>query len=154
MQEVVAGILIRPALSSEAPEIHAFLQPFVDGGMLLQRSVDEIIHLTRHAFVACDGERIVGFAAVEVYSRKLAEIQCLSVDPACQRRGIGRRLVERCIERAAEQNVLELMAITASDEFLRSCGFDYSLPSQKRALFLQPRPPRDDDHGRHRSAAH
>jgi amino-acid N-acetyltransferase len=133
------GIEIQPALTAEADGIYDFLQPFVDDGHLLQRSIDEIIHLTRHAFVARDGDRIVGFAAVEVYSRKLAEIQCLSVSPDHQRMGIGRRLVERCIERAAEQNVLELMAITASDDFLRSCGFDYSLPSQKRALFVQPR---------------
>lgn len=133
------GIGILPALTEEADAIFAFLQPFVDAGQLLARNIDEIIHLTRHAFLARDGERIVGFAAVEVYSRKLAEIQCLSVDPEYQRSGIGRRLVERCIERAAEQNVLELMAITASEEFLKSCGFAYSLPSQKRALFVQPR---------------
>lgn len=139
---------IRPALSEEADAIFAFLAPFVEAGFLLRRNIDEIIHLTRHAFLARDGERIVGFAAVEVYSRKLAEIQCLSVDPDYQRLGIGRRLVERCIARAAEQNVLELMAISASDDFLRSCGFDYSLPSQKRALFVQPadhvREPLDD----------
>jgi amino-acid N-acetyltransferase len=29
------------------------------------------------------------------------------------------------------------MAISASDEFLRKLGFDYSLPEQKRALFFQ-----------------
>ncbi len=133
------------ALTEEADEIFAFLSPFVEQGQLLSRTIDEIIHLTRHAYIARDGERIVGFAAVEVYSRKLAEIQCLSVSPDHQRCGIGRRLVQKCIERAAEQNVLELMAISASDDFLRSCGFDYSLPSQKRALFVQPKDLVDKD---------
>ncbi len=135
-------IVIAAALTEEADIIFGFLQPFVDQGLLLPRTIEEIIHLTRHAFIARDSglnDKIVGFAAIEVYSRKLAEIQCLSVDPDYQRCGIGRRLVQRCIERAAEQNVLELMAISASDDFLKSCGFDYSLPSQKRALFLQPR---------------
>ena len=33
----------------------------------------------------------------------------------------------------------EPMAISASDEFLIRCGFDYSLPGQKRALFIQTR---------------
>ena len=32
-----------------------------------------------------------------------------------------------------------LKAISARDEFLVSCGFDYSLPGQKRALFVQTR---------------
>jgi hypothetical protein len=31
------------------------------------------------------------------------------------------------------------MAITASDAFFQSCGFDYTLPSLKRAVFLQTR---------------
>jgi len=30
------------------------------------------------------------------------------------------------------------MAISASDAFLKECGFDYSLPKQKRALFVEP----------------
>jgi amino-acid N-acetyltransferase len=46
-------------------------------------------------------------------------------------------LVKACVDRAKEKGILEVMAISASDEFLRKLGFDYSLPEQKRALFFQ-----------------
>lgn len=131
-------IAFSEATANDAIEVYEFLQPFVQTQQLLARSIEEILHLTKHAFLARCGGRLVGFAAVEVYSRKLAEIQCLAVSPDYQRMGIGRGLVVRCVARAKALNVLELMAISASDEFLKRCGFDYSLPSQKRALFVQP----------------
>jgi hypothetical protein len=40
---------------------------------------------------------------------------------------------------AEDLNVLEVMAITANEEFFRSCGFDFTLPGQKKALFIQTR---------------
>jgi amino-acid N-acetyltransferase len=95
-------------------------------------------HLMKHAFIARSKRKIVGFAAVEIYSRKLAEIQCLAVHPDFQDIGIGRRLVKLCVARAKDRGILEVMAISASENLFRSCGFDYSLPYQKRALFVQP----------------
>ena len=90
-------------------------------------------------FVAVAGDQVIGFAAIEIYSSKLAEIQCLAVLSEWQQRGIGRELVEHCVDVARREKVLEVMAISARDEFLVSCGFDYSLPGQKRALFIQTR---------------
>lgn len=131
-------ILLSDALSKDTRAVGNFLQPFVDQEFLLPRTRDELKHLLKHAFVARWRRKVVGFAAVEIYSRKLAEIQCLAVHPEFQRMGIGRRLVTACIRRAKEMKVLELMAISASDAFLKECGFDYSLPKQKRALFVEP----------------
>ena len=82
---------------------------------------------------------MVGFAAVETYSSKLGEIQCLAVRPDRQHQGVGKELVRCCVAEAGRQNVLEVMAISARDEFLISCGFDYPLSGQKRALFIQAR---------------
>ena len=50
-----------------------------------------------------------------------------------------------CVERAKQHNILEVMAISASDEFLKQCGFDYSLPDQKRALFFRTESPGVDE---------
>jgi len=52
---------------------------------------------------------------------------------------VGKRLVEACVNRAREEQILEVMAITSSEEFFRSCGFDFTLPGEKKALFLQTR---------------
>ncbi len=139
-----ANVSIRQALPSDAAAIHALMRPFVAQHLLLDRTEAEVIELTRHGFVAIsadDGkEKCVGFAAIEVYSPKLAELQCLAVDAKYQRDGVGRALVKHCVDRARELNIMEVLAISSSEEFLHNCGFDYSLPDQKKALFCQLRP--------------
>ncbi|QDT09153.1 GNAT family N-acetyltransferase [Planctomycetes bacterium K23_9] len=138
------NISIRQALPSDAASIHALMRPFVAQHLLLDRTEAEVIELTRHGFVATinidDRERCIGFAAIEVYSPKLAELQCLAVSTEYQRDGVGRSLVQKCVDRARELNVMEVLAISSSEDFLHNCGFDYSLPDQKKALFCQLRP--------------
>ncbi len=136
-------IQYRQATPDDADMIHAILRPYVMNRKLFARTEDEVVQLTRHGFIAHVNGYPVGFAAVEVYSRKLAEVQCLAVRAEYHGRGIGKELVARCVQRARELGVVEVMAISSSDEFLKQCGFDYALPDQKRALFyqLQPRHP-------------
>ena len=122
----------------ELGAVQAFLEPSLDDQQLLKRTSLELELLLKHAFKAVADGRIVAFCALEIYSKKLAEIQCLAVDLDYRRRGLGGILVKRCVERAREEKVKELMAISASDEMFLTCGFDYSLPNQKRALFIQP----------------
>jgi amino-acid N-acetyltransferase len=134
--------IIRRAHFDDIEPIQALLQPFIDQRRLLRRMRSELILLMANGYVAevtlADGtHQIVGFAAVEIYSRKLGEIQCLAVDDRYQGRGIGSDLVRACLDRARDKGILEVMAISASDAFLRKLGFDYSLPEQKRALFFQ-----------------
>ena len=138
----IEDVSIRQALPSDAAAIHALMRPYVAQRLLLERSEAEVIELTRHGFVAISNEtdRCVGFSAVEIYSEKLAELQCLAVHPQFQGGGVGRELVARCVQRAKDLNVMEILAISSSEDFLRSCGFDYSLPDQKKALFCKIRP--------------
>nr|WP_236616147.1 GNAT family N-acetyltransferase [Rhodopirellula europaea] len=138
-------VTVRQSTPLDAEAIHALMRPFVSQHLLLSRTEAEIIELTRHGFVAMVGPRCIGFAAIEVYSPKLAELQCLAVHPEAQRLGLGRKLVGHCIERARTLGVMEILAISSSEDFLKSCGFDYSLPDQKKALFCQLRPRNFDD---------
>lgn len=133
-------IVVRAATENDLDSLDAFIQPFVAQNLLLPRTMEELIDLLKHGFVATNAEgSLVGFAALEVYSRKLAEVRSLAVLDAYRRFGVGRRLVSACIERARDLNVLEVMAITANEDFFRACGFDFTLPGQKKALFMQTR---------------
>lgn len=133
-----SGVTTRAGQADDAIAVHELIRPFVLECLLLDRTVAEIESLTRNSVVAEDDGKLVGFAAVEVYSQKLAEIQCLAVAKSHQSRGVGKKLVEDCVKIAADHKVLELMAISSSEQFLQECGFDYSLPGQKRALFINP----------------
>lgn len=132
-------IFIRPAELSDLDAVFNLTRPFVESRQLLERSRSEIENLIPSGFTAVeDDSLIVGFAAVEIYSRKLAEILCLAVAEGCQGKGIGRKLVTQCVSFAKQRGVIELMAISSSEYFLKNCGFDYTLPDQKRALFINP----------------
>jgi amino-acid N-acetyltransferase len=133
---------IRRAHFDDLASIQALLKPFVEKRKLLRRMQSELILLMANGYVAevfddANKPSLVGFAAVEIYSRKLGEIQSLAVADGYQGNGIGSALVKACVDRAREKGILEVMAISASEEFLRKLGFDYSLPEQKRALFCQ-----------------
>jgi amino-acid N-acetyltransferase len=134
-----SGAVLRPAQSADLSAVTEFTAPFVAEGDLLPRRPEELHHLLTHAFIAQAEQRVVGFAALEIYSPKLAEIQCLSVDAQYRGQGVGKRLVTSCVERARQHRVTETMAITSREDFLKACGFDYSLPGSKIALFLRTR---------------
>jgi amino-acid N-acetyltransferase len=137
--KALSNVVIRTAISADIPALEAFIKPFVDDHKLLPRTFDELHELLQDFFVAELDGRIVGCAALEVYSWKLAEVRSLAVDADAQGMGIGRKLVQACVERAQERNILEVMAITSADGFFMSCGFDYTLPGEKKALFIQTR---------------
>lgn len=132
-------LIIRKARHEDIPTLKAFIEQFVATGELLPRTLDEIETLLDNFFVAdYDGE-IIGCAALEIYSNKLAEIRSLAVSPAAQGMGVGKKLVAACVELARANNIFEIMAISAAEEFFRSCGFDFTLPRLRKAFFLQTR---------------
>jgi N-acetylglutamate synthase-like GNAT family acetyltransferase len=137
--ESSAAVIIRQAESRDVLPLDEFIKPFVEQKILLPRTIDEMEDLIKHGFLAEIDGKIVGFAALEIYSSKLGEIRSLAVLEEYQGRGIGKKLVLACIERAHERNVLEVMAITSSEAFFKTCGFDFTLPGEKKALFHQTR---------------
>jgi amino-acid N-acetyltransferase len=132
-------VTVRAARPRDLRGVEEFIDPFVEAGRLLPRTTDELNSLLNTGFVAVVKGRIVGFAALEVYSKKLAELRSLAVAEDWQGQGIGRRLVEACVNLAKERRVFEVMTITSTDQFFRRCGFDFTLPGEKKALFLQTR---------------
>lgn len=136
----VSDITIRKAAQDDLIALSDFLKPFVSSGHLLPRTFDELEELLGTFFIAVDDDNIiVGCAALEIYSRKLAEIRSLAVSERAQGKGVGSRLVEACVALARERAIFEIMAISAEDGFFTKCGFDYTLPKLRRAFFLQTR---------------
>jgi amino-acid N-acetyltransferase len=133
-------VAIRPATKNDIQGIIDCIQPFVLEGKVLPRTLGELEDLIGNYVVAeCEGN-IVGCAVLEIYSRKLAEVRSLVVMPQYQRFGLGKRLVDACLEKAKNEEILEVMAITSRASFFQSCGFDYTLPGEKVALFYVASP--------------
>ena len=129
-------ITVRPATKQDLHSIAACIEAFVTEGKVLPRTLGELDSLLPSYLVAEIDGTIVGCTVLEVYSQKLAEIRSLAVNREHQGKGIGKKLVAACVERAKSLNILEVMAITSRDEFFQSCGFDFTLPGEKKALFV------------------
>lgn len=130
-------IIVRKATQSDLERISEFITPFIEDGKLLPRTYDELEDLLNNLFIAELDNQIIGCAALEIYSKKLAEIRSLAVSAQVQGMGVGKMLVEQCVQRAKEDNILEVMAVTSSEDFFKACGFDFTLPGEKKALFYQ-----------------
>ena len=131
--------VVRPATSDDLEALEALIAPFVAEGRLLPRTTDELIDLLPTGFVAELDGVVVGFATLEIYSRKFSEIRSLCVARSVQGHGIGRRLVAACVELARERRIFEVMVISSQEHFFLGCGFDFTLPGEKKALFMQTR---------------
>lgn len=136
---MIDQIHIRTTRPEDIDKLAEFIVPFVEQEKILARTSEELDILVETGFIAIEEpDEIVGFASLEIYSRKLAEIRSLVVADHRQGIGVGKKLVAACVDRARERNILEVMAVTSSDVFFQSCGFDFTLPGEKKALFLQP----------------
>ena len=152
-QNLEQPIILRKATADDIPAIKHFIENFIEDGEVLPRTLEEIEDLLPTFFVAELGGEIVGCATLEIYSWKLAEIRSLCVSPTVQGKGIGKRLVELCLELARERDILEVMAITHKEDFFKLCGFDFTLPNLKKALFAQTRDDNTSGHTAHQPAS-
>lgn len=139
IEDVHTDVTIRKAAQSDAEALVDFIEPFVEQGVLLRRTLSEMKDLLDNFFLAEYEGDIVGCAALEIYNRKLCEIRSLAVSPRVQGMGVGKKLVAACIDRAREQQVYEIMAISSSENFFLACGFNFTLPHERKAFFMQTR---------------
>ncbi len=76
-------------------------------------------------FVAEVDEVVLGFAAILPRDDGDSELEALFVEPAAWRRGVGRALVQRCCQAAAEagSTSLRVLGNPHAVAFYRSCEF-------------------------------
>jgi GNAT superfamily N-acetyltransferase len=140
---LVSNLLIRTAIPSEQQlleslQLRAGLANLGDRDALLAHP--DAIAIPPHqiaagrVFVAQSGDAIVGFAALELRPDGDTELDGLFVDPASQRRGIGRALVQHCaaFARSRRSAALHVIGNPHAQHFYTSCGFLPSGTAQTR----------------------
>ena len=85
---------IRKATDADRENIFSLVRQYPD--VLVQDHLPE----PEEFFVAEEGGQIVGCCALEVYSKRLAEIRSLAVIKKHQGEGIGTALIEHCLQEA------------------------------------------------------
>jgi len=93
-------------------------------GVILNRSEDEVATNIRSYVLAKDEGKLVGYTALHVHSKRLAEIRSLIVDKDYRGQKIGQRLVKFALEEAKALRVEEdVLVLTYQPAFFEKLGF-------------------------------
>ena len=110
---------------SDIPAMQVLVASEVKEGVILNRSEDEVATNIRSYVLAKDGEKLVGYTALHVHSKRLAEIRSLIVDEAYRGHKIGQRMVEFTLEEAKALGVEEdVLVLTYLPAFFEKLGFN------------------------------
>jgi amino-acid N-acetyltransferase len=116
--------MIRKARISEVPDIYRLLAEFATQWDILPRKMAELYSSLRDYFVYReDRGPIVGIAALHIFWENLGEIRSLAVVEGRRKQGIGRRLVESCLEEARGLGLKRVFALTSQPGFFERFGF-------------------------------
>lgn len=110
-------MIIRKASARDWPSILELIKEHPD--KLMQN------HLPKPGefFVAIEDGKIIGCCALEIYSKRLAEIRSLAIAGQFQGKGIATKLIETCLRLAKKRDVYEVLSITGASKLFRKNGF-------------------------------
>jgi amino-acid N-acetyltransferase len=116
--------MIRKATMTDVKAIYELLHHFADKGLLLGRSYSSLYDQIRDFQVALNEDgHLIGAGALHISWDNLAEIRSLAVLEDEQGKGVGRLLVERCLEEAHIFGIKKVFALTYQPRFFSRLGF-------------------------------
>lgn len=116
---------IRKARIPDAKAIHKLLITYAQQELMLSRSLPDIYELIRSFYVyEVDGE-VLGAVSLHICWEDLAEVRSLAVAGGQMKKGIGRQLVQACLEEARELGLKKVFALTYQPGFFEKMGFHY-----------------------------
>lgn len=109
---------------SDIADMQTLVADEVEKGVILPRSEDEIANNIRSYVLAKDGDKLVGYTALHIHSKKLAEIRSLIVHVDYRGKNIGVDMVTFAINEAKDLGIEEeILSLTYVPEFFRKLGF-------------------------------
>jgi amino-acid N-acetyltransferase len=110
---------------SDIPAMQALVISEVKEGVILNRSEDEVATNIRSYVLAKESGKLVGYTALHVHSKRLAEIRSLIVDEKYRGQKIGQRMVEFTLKEAKALGVEEdVLVLTYLPAFFEKLGFN------------------------------
>ena len=109
---------------SDIPAMQELVASEVKEGIILNRTEDEVATNIRSYVLAKDGDKLVGYTALHIHSKRLAEIRSLIVDEAYRGKKVGQRMVEFTLKEAKDIGVEEdVLVLTYLPDFFQKLNF-------------------------------
>jgi amino-acid N-acetyltransferase len=115
--------MIRKAKVEDVKKIHQLINQSASRGEMLPRPLGELYDNLRDYFVHVHEGVVTGTGALHICWENLAEIRSLCVADTVRKRGVGRALVEACVEEGRTYDIDKLFLLTYQVEFFERCGF-------------------------------
>jgi amino-acid N-acetyltransferase len=110
---------------SDIPEMQALVTAEVKEGIILNRTEDEVATNIRSYVLAKDDGKLVGYTALHIHSKRLAEIRSLIVDKSYRGQNVGKRMVKFTLEEAKALGVEEdVLVLTYLPQFFEKLNFN------------------------------
>lgn len=116
-------MIIRDATIKDVKRIHELINSYAEVDRMLFASVSDIYERLLTFMVAEDQGRVVGCCSIQVLWENLAEIKSLAVDQDCFGKGVGKALVQGCLEKARKLGLKKVFTLTLEDKFFEKLGF-------------------------------
>lgn len=114
---------IRKARIADIKSIQALVNDFAKREQMLPRSLNELYESVRDFIVYEEKGEIAGVCALRIMWDDLGEIRSLAVRQRDQKKGIGKKLVKRCLKEAKEIGLKRVFALTYQPLFFKKLGF-------------------------------
>jgi len=116
--------MIRKAIINDTQQIHKLINHFADKELVIARSLNEIFENIRDFWVFENNKKIEGCARLHIVGWEgLAEIKSLAVNKNSQKKGVGKQLINYCLNEAKELKIKKVFALTYIPNFFRKFGF-------------------------------
>jgi amino-acid N-acetyltransferase len=116
-------VSVRSARTDDVAAIRRFIDFYSPKRILLDKPTVTLYEDVQEFVVAEADGQVVGCGALHVLWSDLAEVRTVAVDPACQRSGVGHRLLEALIDRARGLGVTRVYCLTFEVDFFAAHGF-------------------------------
>jgi len=107
----------------DIPKMQELVYAEVENGNILVRSEAEMATTIRSYRVVYVDNILIGFVALHIYTPILAEIRSLVVAKEFRGNGIGKKLIQYCIDEAKELNIKEILVLTYQAKLFEKFNF-------------------------------
>ena len=112
------------ATLADIPAMQSLVVGEVKDGVILNRTEDEVATNIRSYVLAKEEGKLVGYTALHIHSKRLAEIRSLIVDENYRGQHVGKRMIEFTLEEAKALGVEEdVLVLTYLPQFFEKLQF-------------------------------